>query len=30
MANVKAVCKEFNNLWDRITQIPLYEVYYIQ
>ena len=28
MANVKAVCKEFNNLWDKITQIPLYEVYW--
>ena len=26
--NVKAVCKEFNNLWDRITHIPLYEVYW--
>ena len=28
MANIKAVCKEFNNLWDRITRIPLYEVYW--
>lgn len=26
--NVKAVCKEFDNLWDRITQIPLWEVFW--
>lgn len=28
MANIKAVCKEFNNLWDRIAQIPLWEVFW--
>ena len=24
--NVRAICDEFDNLWDRITQIPLWEV----